>query len=49
MAIEILSYWFWLRKLDFRGGYLAILTFSILVAFGTGLIMFYNAGLLAVP
>lgn len=49
MAAEIFSYWFWLRKLDFRGGYFAILTFSILVAFGTGLIMFYNAGLLAVP
>jgi len=48
MLAEILSYWYYLRKLDFEGGYYAILTFSILVAFGTGLILFYNAGLLPI-
>ena len=46
---EILLYWYYLRKLDFEGGYYAILVFSLLVAFGTGLILFYNAGLLAIP
>lgn len=49
MTAEILSYWYYLRKLDFKGGYYAILSFSILVAFGTGLILFYNAGLLTIP
>lgn len=46
---EILSYWYYLRKLNFEGGYYAILVFSLLVAFGTGLILFYNAGLLVIP
>ena len=49
MIAEILSYWYYLRKLDFKGGYYAILVFSFLVAFGTGLILFYNAGLLPIP
>jgi len=49
MVAEILSYWYYLRKLDFKGGYYAILSFSILVAFGTGLILFYNASLLQIP
>ncbi|UCE38487.1 MAG: UbiA prenyltransferase family protein [Thermoplasmata archaeon] len=49
MIAEILSYWYYLRKLDFKGGYYAILVFSLLVAFGTGLILFYNAGLLIIP
>ncbi len=46
---EIVSYWYLLRRLDFKGGYYSILTFSLLVAFGNGLILFYNAGLLAIP
>ena len=49
MVSEILSYWYFLKKLDFKGGYYTILLFSILVAFGTGLILFYNAGLLSIP
>lgn len=49
MVAEIISYWYHLRKLDFEGGYYAILVFSLLVAFGTGLILFYNAGLLPIP
>ena len=46
IVIEIITYWFCLRKLDFKGGYYAILTFSILAAIGNGLILFYHAGLL---
>ncbi len=49
MIAEIFSYWYFLRKLNYNGGYYAILSFSILVAFGTGLILFYNAGLLKIP
>jgi chlorophyll synthase len=49
MVAEILSYWYYLRKLDYDGGYYAILVFSLLVAFGTGLILFYNASLLTIP
>ena len=49
MLIEILTYWYLLRKLDFAGGYFAILTFSIYAAIGNGLILFYNAGLLQLP
>jgi chlorophyll synthase len=49
MVAEILSYWYYLRKLDYEGGYYAILVFSVLVAFGTGMILFYNAGLLPIP
>jgi len=49
MITEILSYWYFLRKLDYNGGYYAILSFSILVAFGTSLILFFNAGLLKIP
>ena len=49
MLAEIFSYWYFLRKLNYNGGYYAILSFSILVAFGTGLILFYNAGLLKIP
>jgi 4-hydroxybenzoate polyprenyltransferase len=48
MLAEIISYWYYLRKLNFKGGYYAILVFSILVAFGTGLILFYHAGLLPI-
>jgi 4-hydroxybenzoate polyprenyltransferase len=48
MVAEISLYWYYLRKLDFKGGYYAILIFSILVAFGTGLILFYHAGLLPI-
>jgi chlorophyll synthase len=46
---EILSYWYFMKKLDFEGGYYSILIFSILVSFGTGLILFYNAGFLTIP
>jgi chlorophyll synthase len=49
MIAEILSYWYYLRKLNYEGGYYAILVFSLLVSFGTGLILFYNAGLLPIP
>jgi len=49
MIAEIISYWYYLRKLNYKGGYYAILVFSILVAFGTGLILFYNASLLPIP
>ncbi len=49
MVAEIFSYWYYLKKLDSIGGYYAILSFSILVAFGTSLILFYNAGLLTIP
>jgi chlorophyll synthase len=49
MIAEIISYWYYLGKLNYEGGYYAILVFSILVAFGTGLILFYNAGLLPIP
>lgn len=47
MLIEIFTYWYLLRKLDFAGGYFAILTFSIYAAIGNGLILFYNAGILS--
>jgi chlorophyll synthase len=49
MVAEIILYGYFLRKLDIKGGYYAILTFSILVAFGTSLILFYNADLLSLP
>jgi len=49
IVAEILSYWYYLRKLDYEGGYYAILVFSLLVSFGTGFILFYNAGLLKIP
>ena len=48
MIAEILSYWYYLRKLNYEGGYYAILVFSLLVSFGTGLILFYNAGFLKI-
>lgn len=46
---EVFSYWYFLRKQDFAGGYYAILSFSLLVAFGQGLILLYNAGFLSIP
>jgi len=49
MIAEIISYWYYLRKLNYEGGYYAILVFSVLVAFGTGLILFYNAVMLPIP
>lgn len=49
MIAEILAYWYYLRKLNYEGGYYAILVFSLLVSFGTGLILFYNAGMLTIP
>jgi len=49
MLTEILLYRYFLRNLNFEGGYYAILSFSLLVAFGTGLILFYNAGLIKIP
>lgn len=49
VVIEIITYWYCLRNLDFKGGYYAILTFSILAAIGNGLILLYHAGYLILP
>lgn len=47
--IEIFLYWFCLKRLDFTGGYYAILSFSLLAAIGNGLILLYHAGYLIFP
>lgn len=49
VVVEIITYWYCLRNLDFKGGYYAILTFSILAAIGNGLILFYHSGYLVFP
>jgi 4-hydroxybenzoate polyprenyltransferase len=49
MVAEIGSYWFLLRRMDFTGGYYAILAFSLLMAVGNAAVLLYNAGLLAIP
>ena len=49
IVIEIVTYWYCLRKLDFKGGYFAILSFSVLAAIGNGLILLYHSGLLILP
>jgi 4-hydroxybenzoate polyprenyltransferase len=49
IAAQIFSYWYFLRRLDFEGGYYTILTFSILIAIGNTLILAYNAGRLIIP
>jgi chlorophyll synthase len=46
---EILTYWYFLRKLEYSGGYYAILSFSLLVAFGQSLVLLYNANFLYIP
>lgn len=49
MIAEIILYGYFLKKIDMRGGYYSIISFSILVSIGTGLILFYNANLLELP
>lgn len=49
MIAEIVLYRYFLKKLDMKGGYYAIMSFSLLVSIGTGLILFYNANLLSLP
>lgn len=46
---QIVSYWFFLKKLDFKGGYFAILVLTIFLFIGNGLLLFYNAGMLSLP
>ena len=44
---QIVSYIYFLRRLDFKGGYFAILVLSIFLFIGNGSLLFYNAGILA--
>jgi len=46
---QIVSYWFFLRRLNFKGGYFAILVLTIFLFIGNGLLLFSNAGLISLP